>query len=220
MELLGGLGVSVSANKEGTFPVEGNDGENGIERQTGGGGSGRASARATYYQKLPSLSWILATASASAGSGSIGTSYSGGTGGGGSARHGYGGNNYQDVSGVNGENGNLNGGAGGNGTEGGTGNPGGTGEGLNGTGGLLILYTNVLNNNGKITSKGSDSNGGGGASGGGSINIFYQKIIKEGEINAEGGKGKSEDKIGGNGGDGCVTLTKNDEQWLKKLKFS
>lgn len=100
-----------------------------------------------------------------------------------------------------------NGKTGGNGMYGGTGNPGGNQSGTNGTGGLLVIYTNILNNNGKITSKGSNSYDGGGASGGGSVNIFYSRVEKEGVIDATGGSGTENDRIGGDGGNGCITLT-------------
>ena len=76
------------------------------------------------------------------------------------------------------------------------------GNGTSGTGGLLILYVNNLNNNGKITAKGTDSNGYGGASGGGSINVFYNKLLEKGRIEATGGKGTN----GGNGGNGSVRI--------------
>lgn len=103
---------------------------------------------------------------------------------------------------VHGKPGANNGGAGGNGEKGGTGNPGGNPSGTTGTGGLLILYANNLNNNAKITSKGTDSNGYGGASGGGSVNIFYNELIKKGTIEATGGNGGE----GGSGGNGSVTF--------------
>ncbi len=101
------------------------------------------------------------------------------------------------------KNGSSNGGMGGSGhgvgssAGGGSGNPGGLGfnvgtRGQNGTGGLLVLYTKDLINNGQITSCGS--NGGtaqitGGSSGGGSINIFYKQNIElNGTISVNGGK--------------------------------
>ena len=75
------------------------------------------------------------------------------------------------------------------------------GNGTSGTGGLLILYTNEFNNIGNITSRGTDSIAlRGGASGGGSVNIFYSKLIKEGNIETTGGYGS----LGGSGGKGSV----------------
>lgn len=159
-----------------------------------------------------SIEGILFGCSSYSGAGNCGTSYSGGTGGGEAYYYAYGSGSSYAYGGLNGKIGEANGRAGGEGNNGGTGNPGGKNNGTNGTGGLLVIYTNILNNNGKITSQGTDSIGGAGASGGGSINVFYQNIAKEGEINATGGNGTSTDLVGGNGGDGCVTLTKNDKQ--------
>ncbi len=66
-----------------------------------------------------------------------------------------------------------------------------------GTGGLLIVYANTIENtNGKLFSRGTsggyNSSYGcsGGSSGGGSINVFYKSQINKGTINA---------------GNGCVT---------------
>lgn len=86
---------------------------------------------------------------------------------------------------------------------GGAGNPGGIGgtgahldpynyKGEDGTGGLLIIYCNLLSNNGKITAngmKGGKHDGGGGSSGGGTINIFYILNYQNsnGVIQADGG---------------------------------
>ena len=107
---------------------------------------------------------------------------------------------------------------------GGAGNPGGkgaenglgnssAGTGENGTGGLLILYSNVFENSGKIESNGSKGgwNAGesaGGSSGGGSINIFYNKCIKSGLIEAIGGESNGYDggANGGKGGDGTISI--------------
>lgn len=108
---------------------------------------------------------------------------------------------------------------------GGAGNPGGkcgesglgnkeVGSGENGTGGLLIIYVDALENYGKIESSGSmggsAGHAGGGSSGGGSINIFYNKSIKQGGvIEAKGG---NESKLsngygnGGKGGDGTISV--------------
>lgn len=117
------------------------------------------------------------------------------------------------------------------GAGGGAGNPGGIGNpqtdenasetnssggnaGMNGTGGLLIIYTDIFQNNGNITSDGSSGGygyrAGGGGSGGGSINIFYNSIENEGIITANGGKGgkvgrATEGAAGADGGRGSIT---------------
>ncbi len=107
---------------------------------------------------------------------------------------------------------------------GGAGNPGGkgaenglgnssNGTGENGTGGLLIVYANIFENYGKIESngsKGGKSSGesAGGSSGGGSINIFYNKCIKDGLVEAIGGEssGYVGGANGGKGGDGTTSI--------------
>ena len=197
---VGGKKTSVGTNKGATSFKNGNSGENASYRQTAGGGSGYSYASGWYHVNY------IAEASSYSGDGTKGTSYSGGTGGG----SGY---SLLDNSslgysfGRNGSSGEENGQTGGTGYYGGTGNPGGTGiekvnNGTSGTGGLLILYADSLNNNGKITSKGTDSNGYGGASGGGSVNIFYNKLKNRGNVEVNGGAGNN----GGNGGDGSVTV--------------
>ena len=144
-------GEAVNSNNNGK------EGTQGIERQTGGGGSGSHGGSSGSYS----------------GSGSTGTSYSGGTGGASS-------NN------ATGQSGQTNGGQGGSSEKqlygAGAGNPGGTttsttsGIGENGTGGLLTIYANKYENKGTISAVGH--NGGtvngysGGSSGGGTINIF------------------------------------------------
>lgn len=130
-----------------------------------------------------------------------------------------------------GENGSDSGGKGGNGISddhlgagGGAGNPGGRGArgsgwdygGTTGTGGLLILYANSIENNGSITSNGSNGGygdcGGGGGSGGGSINLFYRTNITTSVITANAGLGGASNRSysvyskGGDGGAGCVTI--------------
>ena len=192
--------VSIKSSGNYTEATKGKDGSTGINRQAGGGGSGVAKAHG--YKNTAYLKEY--TQSASSGAGAMGTSYSGGTGGGSGYRlvtydHSKG----KVESGSNGSMGNLNGGAGGNGDRGGTGNPGGTPGGTSGTGGLLIIYSDSLDNKGEINSKGTNSNGLGGASGGGSVNIFYRELIEQGNINAIGGNGGS---FGGSGGDGSVTM--------------
>jgi len=210
--------------------ASGNDGStvaNSV-RATGGGGSGGVRktncANANYEVK--------------SGAGGRGTSYSGGSGGGGAYLEGAGSN-------VTGGTGSSTGGAGGagkgarnytqSGTQanagGGAGNPGANGvkinssgttstyKGSDGTGGLLIIYGNEVNNIGNIESKGSNGGNtassnnnksvGGGASGGGSINIFYNTLYNnEGNIYVTGGTGGTKygtGKAGGNGGAGTVT---------------
>lgn len=86
---------------------------------------------------------------------------------------------------------------------GGCGNPGGKGssrtglnsthDGLTGTGGLLVIYSSRLeNSNGRIVSNGigykANIYNKGGSSGGGSINIFYEKSMINGQIEANGGE--------------------------------
>lgn len=193
-----------------------------IER-LGGGGSGVA--------VVVSGDW-----SASSGTGETGTSYSGGTGGGGSCSKTT--SSSSDDSAGNGEQSGKAGGRGNSSSKtatasnyaagGGAGNPGGYNEfgkhtqnnrAPNGTGGLLVIYTDKLDSTGEITSNGSDggyvtssgSYASGGASGGGSINIFYQSLVHLGKCNAKGGLGKegaAKNNVGysGNGGNGGVMV--------------
>lgn len=94
-------------------------------------------------------------------------------------------------------------------------------KGEDGTGGLLIIFTKELQNNGKIEANGCnggqsmdyDHSTSGGSSGGGSINIFYTKCNIKGEIEAIGGEGiknyTSYDKAtvySGRGGNGSITM--------------
>ena len=190
----------------------GKNGATGTGRRTGGGGSGGA------YQTSGGGPWSIS------GAGSTGTSYSGGAGGGSVYTNGH----VKKYAGNGGSNGGLGGNAAATSSDnvgGGAGNPGGKGiasgkSGEKGTGGLLILYTNDLNNNGSITSNGSNGGAGywtgGGASGGGSINIFYRNNIPKGTITAIGGNGGYASltnsygahigKNGGNGGAGSTTI--------------
>lgn len=105
---------------------------------------------------------------------------------------------------------------------GGAGNPGGNGargvstgnhvgnysndKGNDGTGGLLVIYSDKYNNVGTIEANGVASravgNVAGGASGGGSINIFYNEVIQNNACYANGGTGAN---YGGSGGAGTVT---------------
>ena len=199
----GGSASSAYSPDRGTVTKPGNAGENASVRQTGGGGSGMVTVSG-YTGSNTWTSWNQGQ-SAGSGSGAKGTSYSGGTGGGAASVGLTTLGGAYTTTGSNGEIGTSNGGAGGKGSTGGSGNPGGMANGNNGTGGLLIIYTKNLTNNGRITSNGTDSNQNAGASGGGSVNIFYNTNIKEGEITATGGNGGTS---GGNGGDGCVTIMK------------
>ena len=189
------LGFNCAANSSSS----GYAGEDGIGRQTGGGGSGNSRA-------------IGCSTRVWGGSGGKGTSYSGGTGGGGA--QGYG----TLSSWVYGKVGSSVGGAGGDGkyvnsAESticgiGTGNPGGT----NGTGGLLIIYANTVINNNTITANGIRAGNPdcvasyhyvyGGSSGGGSINIFYANNIVLGSIKSAQGTNYN---TGGAGGAGTVS---------------
>lgn len=200
--------------------VNGNVGINGTKRSTGGGGAG-ASMRANT----------------TGGNGGSGTSYSGGTGGGGAS-------SALDT-GMAGYSGSNTGGAGGvalgrrtsstmYAASGGVGNPSGKDAAPNsganitvtgnvnsnspsGTGGLLVIFTSVLENHGTIESNGIGStypkgyNNGvacsGGSSGGGSINIFLSNCISKGTLTATGGKSTIVSGCtGGNGGNGSITL--------------
>lgn len=202
--------------------VNGNIGINGTKRSTGGGGAG-ASMRANT----------------TGGNGGSGTSYSGGTGGGGAS-------SALDT-GMAGYSGSNTGGAGGvalgrrtsstmYAASGGVGNPSGKDAAPNsganitvtrnvnsnspsGTGGLLVIFTSVLENHGTIESNGIGStypkgyNNGvacsGGSSGGGSINIFLSNCISKGTLTATGGKSTIVSGCtGGNGGNGSITLMK------------
>ena len=219
----GGQAISINAQ------VNGNNGINGTERQTGGGGTGSGFSYSSHKVNI--------------GAGGKGTSYSGGSGSGGafhnssgsgSSDGGIGGyarasyyTNYFDVV-----------------TLGGTGNPTGSyaysipthdpspngnqpGDYFErkGTGGLLMIYSLSLDNKGTISSNGISSstatsfNKGnpywyydqiclGGASGGGSINIFYSSLLNKGTITANGGTIITGGKFipGGAGGNGTVSI--------------
>ena len=195
-------------------------GIDGTSRQTGGGGSGSSLRSATK-----------------GGNGSAGTSYSGGSGGGGAAS--------AADSGITGGNAAGNGGAGGVAvgrrttatmyvSSGGAGNPAGrdarpssganvtvtgnyTGSAETGTGGLLVIFANELENIGTISAKGSSSkppagyntnvSAPGGSSGGGSVNIFANTVTNTGTITAAGGVSvPSVWLVGGTGGNGTVTI--------------
>ena len=203
------------------YQIAGIAGSNGTNRRTGGGGSGGLYARRYDYS----------SGNRTSGSGAAGTSYSGGSGGGGINTN-YGGTLAAGNAAVNG-------GAGGAGYSyrgntswgariagGGAGNIGGVGKstasgsklgsnnasysGQNGTGGLLVVYTDNLYNIGTISSNGSvggNALAGGGSSGGGSINIFANNISASGNKTVTGGVAAGGTK-GGAGGTGSITVTK------------
>lgn len=232
-----GQDILLKSNDDGTFEyipaqgglgaagrkaqADGSPGISGVGRQTGGGGAGSAMRE-----------------NSTGGNGSAGTSYSGGSGGGGMSC-------ATDIT-ITAPSAEENGGSGGaargrrtSGTmyvsSGGAGNPSGrdarptsganttvTGNAPSsadeGTGGLLIIYSSFIVNNGVIESRGSSAKPpvgyntsvscSGGSSGGGSINIFYTHIEDEGIITAAGGVTVvGNGRNGGNGGDGTVTLT-------------
>ena len=83
----------------------------------------------------------------------------------------------------------------------------GNGYGENGTGGLLIIYGNDIQNNSNIISNGSNGQNlgpTGGSSGGGSINIFYRNSCNSGNVNANGGESVA--NYGGAGGEGSISI--------------
>lgn len=82
-------------------------------------------------------------------------------------------------------------------------------KGCDGTGGLLVIFSNKYDNQGSIEANGVESvkmSSGvpsGGASGGGSINIFYNEFISNNKCVANGGQSVSG---GGAGGNGCISI--------------
>lgn len=224
---IGGAKVSITSGS-GTVK-NGNAGSNGTNRSTGGGGTG--SGRRWSYN-------------AYIGQGGTGTSYSGGAGSGAANSDGSGGRVATSAAGSS------TGGAGSKGivrssnssgyqqiSLGGVGNPSGGYESYratiknyvqtHGTGGLLILYTPNLINNGTITANGTQAGTAGrasgsgrvdpgGSSGGGSVNIFYGMIETEGTVTAEGGARRCITSCNGAGGNGTVTKTQLvlDEEFL------
>lgn len=213
-------------------------GNNGVNRASGGGGQGGALLNTGNGAQN---SYVGASAA--------GTSYSGGAGSGGIVRCNAGAVTSGAGSITNGGNATVYDsntksyyyGGGGAGITGGTGmysNAARTSTGpraSSGTGGLLILYADNIDNNGQISSNGSSGGGstmtlsggrgyysgavGGGGSGGGSINVFYNKSTNLGTIVANGGAGGDVSQVkytagvgqmgkynGGKGGDGSVTV--------------
>lgn len=193
-------------------------------RKLGGGGSGGAGG----WRNSNSNQYCRS------GAGGAATSYSGGAGGGGirvdvswngnytpaiagSSTGGAGGAGYA----IQGNNGTLTAG-------GGAGNSGGQGKqsdsggvqynnnsynGMAGTGGLLIIFSQVLINKGYIEAKGSNGGGGtsgGGGSGGGGINIFCKTLYNDydSSISVAGGIGGGSTP-GGNGATGSIHTMSN-----------
>ena len=200
----------------------GTAGHDGTERETGGGGAGGAILGDCNYG-----STIYG--------GTAGTSYSGGTGSGGLGANLY--SNYhnekaQPYGGAGGPGTGYRGSSGwaGRGAGGGTGNTGGLGasnyysggtyqcgnyegnKGNDGTGGLLLIYSNKLENNSIISADGIKSSTpdqghfpAGGASGGGSVNIFTEYMTGEGVVTAKGGASA---QYSGKGGEGSFSIAK------------
>lgn len=79
---------------------------------------------------------------------------------------------------------------------------------IGGTGGLLLIYSNVFCNNGIVSSNGTVGYGAGnykragGSSGGGSINIFFKNLENKGTMSATG----NFKLYGGAGGEGSITI--------------
>lgn len=89
----------------------------------------------------------------------------------------------------------------------------GAGNPADGTGGLLVIWCNELENLGIISSEGSSASVAttpGGSSGGGSINLFYNviKAGKDSKISVEGGKQAISTAIGEKGGSGSINKGK------------
>lgn len=215
----GATGGAAKGTSAGGAVLNGNPGNAGSNRQTGGGGTGGG------------RNW---SRSIRIGAGGTGTSYSGGAGSG--AANSDGGGGGYAASG----DGSSVGGAGSKGivrssngsgyaqiSLGGAGNPSGGYEcyrcgptnyvDRRGTGGLLVMYADNLYNSGEISAMGvqapssGTSNGygrvdPGGSSGGGSINIFANKVYNNNTITAAGGKATVIHSAGGKGGDGSVTI--------------
>ncbi len=216
----GAKGAYISGGPVGQSAQGNEGGKSTILRGTGGGGSGTVAIYNT---------------TAISGKGSAGTSYSGGSGSGGVYYSNTSGTATSSDAGENGGAG-SNGYAYDYGTDpittsdvtggGGAGNKGGKGyratqrggtpyndatyNGENGTGGLLIIYSDTLYNKGTLISNGSK--GGklsrkgveGGSSGAGSINIFARIVEEKGIQEAKGGRAIAETKAGA-GGDGSIT---------------
>lgn len=193
---------------------------------TGNGGSG-SSASSLSCAGGGSGGYNSKSSGANSGAGGSGTSYSGGAGGGGN-----GGINTTAAAGSS------TGGAGGAGASGsagftyvscgGAGNPGGTTsknytgtvtDAESGTGGLLVIFADVLNQNGTVISNGSNGGaapnvntgaGGGGGSGGGCIVLLSKVSNTPGSYGVRGGAGGnayyngtySYGRNGGSGGNG------------------
>ena len=211
--------------------VEGDLTLNGSISMTSRGSTNSSPSNVNIYD--PCTNDLLCTIPSSGGQGGFFGSPHGwpgigrGTGGGGSATNGYNagtGTAYSGGSGSGCSQGATGGGKGGDGCGSGAGNPPGTPSGTYGTsggtgnGGLLVINVKgniLIGSNGIICADGSDGGGnygpysdGGGGSGGGSVNIFHTgTYTNNGTIRANGGQGGVADHHGGNGGNGCITIT-------------
>ncbi len=200
-----GGGTAVALSNADSISIAGKSGVDGSNRSTGGGGSGGVFNNVSGYS--------------GSGPGGAGTSYSGGAGGGATTSRGvtYYGNAGSNTGGAGGAGkSNTYSNTGGYAAGGGAGNPGGAGVGSSccthspggtGTGGLLMIYTGTFENNGTISSNGSQGGYGtgasGGSSGGGSINVFANTISSYGNIVASGGITQT---YGAPGGQGTINV--------------
>lgn len=246
---IGGAGavrsLTRSLSNDGGNCLNGNPGTNGTGRQTGGGGSG--SVRNYVARMYPGSGGAGTSYSGGCGGGAAATDRaSSRTAGDGSSIGGAGGHGAQGGAATGNSGGDTNGW--GQAAGGGQGN----GPGNNvwshavasvpsqpvGTGGLLIIYCKIFNNINNIYSKGIEarytsisrwngSQGGGhnlsgGSSGGGSINIFYNTLLSQGLINADGGASQTTGMTwyGGAGGNGTITLTQISDEYFPNINIS
>ena len=193
--------------------LDGDNGNDGVNRQCGSGGQGSS------YPNGYSYTFNLGTS---------GSGYAFGGGGGGCGLDHYSASNVRDCDPIYPMRGGSS--AGGTfGADGGVGNPvGGRSGGSNvnrsnviaqnfGVGGRLIIYCSEFINNGTISADGVDTlktwttseyrcANYGGASGGGAVDLFYTTLTTEGTITANGGNNFSYYSTPGKGGNGSVTL--------------
>lgn len=197
----GGSAGSGTTASPGSINAQGTAGAAGSAGGTGGGGGGNATIGGSTYGGGPSTG----------GNGSAGTSFSGGSGGGGSASL-----TAQPSPNTNGGNATSNGGKGGDSAPtpthyssgGGSGNPGGQGRGaggnnepesngVEGTGGILIIYVvGDYSGSGEVSADGRNTfyrqhqTGFGGSVGGGSVTIFVGGTDSGPTPTAAGGQGQ------------------------------
>lgn len=201
---IGASGGASVGNGQGLYK-NANPGSNGTNRKTGGGASGCCNANGGYYTR--------------GGKGGDGTSFSGGPSGG-SGQHSSAtdGSNTGGAAGIGGKTPNDS-----NWSTSGTGNPGAAGgsycqAGLDGTGGLLIIFSNIITGSGQFQANGTKGQNGknnyanGSGSGGGSLNIFYCNNQSNCTYHADGGAAGTGGSNNGRsaaakGGNGSVTLT-------------